>query len=246
MEVHHHPHVEKKKFREYFLEFIMIFLAVTLGFFAENIREHYTEKAHAKEYLEAYRDELLQQQVVFDQYIRGYQQKVFVCDSMKTIFYNKQENERLADIARLLVPSLKLSDVPVSTASYDQMVSAGALRNINNILLRDSMAAYKGQIEELKNYNSHLIQHLMQNTELVGELSDFHDVISTDTAESFDAVKHIPDMQRFDPLTNEQRRRIVFFYEQHIFKAQSDLLLLRLLKRSNKYLLEMVNAQLKK
>lgn len=41
MEVHHHPdiHHKTKKFKEYFLEFLMIFLAVTLGFFAENIRE---------------------------------------------------------------------------------------------------------------------------------------------------------------------------------------------------------------
>ncbi|KAA9041153.1 histidine kinase [Ginsengibacter hankyongi] len=30
MEVHHHPHVEKKGFKEYFLEFLMIFLAVTI------------------------------------------------------------------------------------------------------------------------------------------------------------------------------------------------------------------------
>ena len=45
MEVHHHPHVEKKNFKEYFLEFLMIFLAVTIGFFAENIREHITEQA---------------------------------------------------------------------------------------------------------------------------------------------------------------------------------------------------------
>ena len=36
MEVHHHPQVEKKNFKEYFLEFIMIFLAVTLGFFCRN------------------------------------------------------------------------------------------------------------------------------------------------------------------------------------------------------------------
>jgi hypothetical protein len=50
MEVHHHPHVEKKRFKEYFLEFIMIFLAVVLGFIAENIREKVTEKHHAKEY----------------------------------------------------------------------------------------------------------------------------------------------------------------------------------------------------
>ena len=50
MEVHHHPNVEKKKFKEYFLEFLMIFLAVTLGFIAENIRETSTEHKRAKEF----------------------------------------------------------------------------------------------------------------------------------------------------------------------------------------------------
>ena len=46
MEVHHHPDLqhEKKKFKEYFLEFLMIFFAVTMGFFAENIREIYHDK----------------------------------------------------------------------------------------------------------------------------------------------------------------------------------------------------------
>src|ERR1700733_12146647 len=39
MEVHHHPEVEKKGFKEYILEGLMIFLAVTMGFFAENLRE---------------------------------------------------------------------------------------------------------------------------------------------------------------------------------------------------------------
>jgi len=34
MEVHHHPNVEKKGRKEYLLEFVMIFLAVTLVFFA--------------------------------------------------------------------------------------------------------------------------------------------------------------------------------------------------------------------
>lgn len=39
MEVHHHPHVEKKNFKEYFLEFVMIFLAVFLGFCREYKRK---------------------------------------------------------------------------------------------------------------------------------------------------------------------------------------------------------------
>ncbi len=53
MEVHHHPdlHHKKKNFKEYLLEFLMIFLAVTMGFFAECIREHLVEKAKEKEYM---------------------------------------------------------------------------------------------------------------------------------------------------------------------------------------------------
>lgn len=53
MEVHHHPdlHHKPKKWKEYFLEFLMIFLAVTMGFIAENIREHFVLKKHEKEYM---------------------------------------------------------------------------------------------------------------------------------------------------------------------------------------------------
>jgi hypothetical protein len=56
MEVHHHPHLphgEKKKFKEYFLEFLMIFLAVTLGFFAESFREHLANKEKENHYIQS-------------------------------------------------------------------------------------------------------------------------------------------------------------------------------------------------
>ncbi len=51
MEVHHHPKVEKKNFKEYFLEFLMIFLAVTMGFFAESYREHIVDKNRIHDYM---------------------------------------------------------------------------------------------------------------------------------------------------------------------------------------------------
>ena len=52
MEVHKHPHhvTHKKKWGEYFLEFLMIFLAVTLGFIAENVRERFKESQREKEF----------------------------------------------------------------------------------------------------------------------------------------------------------------------------------------------------
>jgi hypothetical protein len=51
MEVHHHPKVEKKSLKEYFLEFLMIFLAVSLGFLAENLRENMANHEKEKHYV---------------------------------------------------------------------------------------------------------------------------------------------------------------------------------------------------
>ena len=55
MEVHHHPdlHHKPKKWKEYFLEVLMIFLAVTLGFFAENFREKIANKERELHYMES-------------------------------------------------------------------------------------------------------------------------------------------------------------------------------------------------
>src|SRR5450432_3174575 len=52
MEVHHHPQLEHKAkpWREYLLEGLMIFLAVTMGFFAENLREHISESNRENEF----------------------------------------------------------------------------------------------------------------------------------------------------------------------------------------------------
>src|SRR5207253_149136 len=65
MEVHKHPHhvTHKKKWEEYLLEFFMLFLAVFLGFVAENVREtsveHEREKQYAQQlYTEFYADSI--------------------------------------------------------------------------------------------------------------------------------------------------------------------------------------------
>ena len=51
MDVHHHSHTARKKWTHYFWEFLMLFLAVTLGFFVENQREHFIENKREKEYI---------------------------------------------------------------------------------------------------------------------------------------------------------------------------------------------------
>jgi hypothetical protein len=71
MEVHHHPQLpkgEKKRFSEYLLEFLMIFLAVTMGFFAENIRERFTERHMEQEYISSLVAELSSDTVKLSHY----------------------------------------------------------------------------------------------------------------------------------------------------------------------------------
>ncbi len=57
MEVHHHGH-KPKDWKEYVTEFIMLFAAVTLGFFAENQREHYVERHREVQYMESLMEDL--------------------------------------------------------------------------------------------------------------------------------------------------------------------------------------------
>lgn len=51
MEVHHHPQLDHshKPWKEYLLEGFMIFIAVMMGFIAENIREDITNNQHARQ-----------------------------------------------------------------------------------------------------------------------------------------------------------------------------------------------------
>src|SRR6266498_2833707 len=60
MEVHKHPHhvTHKKKWGEYLLEFLMLFLAVFLGFLAENFREHQVEKERGRQYIQSLYEDL--------------------------------------------------------------------------------------------------------------------------------------------------------------------------------------------
>ena len=86
MEVHHPHHpTHKKKWFEYILEFFMLFVAVTLGFFAENIREHIAEENKKIELLESVSNgfkkdlETIKTHINFNEYRRA------LCDSLDSL-----------------------------------------------------------------------------------------------------------------------------------------------------------------
>src|ERR1700731_218101 len=103
MEVHHHPNVEKKKFKEYFLEFLMIFLAVTMGFFAENLREKITDSRKIHEYMQSMVSDLQSDITLYRYSINFNKQYDQMIDTIITSFTgNKNNKAKVYFMARTL------------------------------------------------------------------------------------------------------------------------------------------------
>jgi len=99
MEVHHHPdlHHKKKNFKEFFLEFVMIFLAVTLGFIAENVRESVSNHEQETHYVESLVSNMTEDTSVMHMILRENHKKE---DSLKKMIalapadFSKTENRQ--------------------------------------------------------------------------------------------------------------------------------------------------------
>lgn len=142
MEVHHHPHVEKKGFKEYLLEGLMIFLAVTMGFFAENIREKIADARQVDEYMHSMASDLksdVKMYTAFDSLNLGYTKMI---DSVFILMKSGNSNSgRIYYLTRRL--TMMGSFIPsVNAKTYLQMTSTGAFHLIKHRKVSDSIALY--------------------------------------------------------------------------------------------------------
>ena len=83
MEVHHHPHVEKKSFKEYLLEGLMIFLAVSMGFIAESIRESMIKREKEHHLMEMMVEDLKHDTAQINIALKRYDDKIYHFDTLK-------------------------------------------------------------------------------------------------------------------------------------------------------------------
>jgi hypothetical protein len=143
MEVHHHPHVEKKNFKEYFLEFIMIFLAVTLGFFAENIRESIKDKKQLHEYIESMVNDLQSDTSLYHSAVEYNLSHCRIIDSIIQSLSNIHKSSNNAQLY-FLVRQLTMGTFVISTTAktFEQMKSSGGLRLIGKQSTTDSIGSY--------------------------------------------------------------------------------------------------------
>jgi hypothetical protein len=151
MEVHHPHHpTHKKKWSEYLLEFFMLFVAVTLGFFAENLREHYVEKHKAIVNVQNLYKDLKTDSIVFS-YMVKVRKKQDSSFQIISRLYDQKKIEQ--DLSTLYVAQsfLALRIMPsVSTMALDQFKNSGALNYIEDENLKQEIQLYANNAVNLK------------------------------------------------------------------------------------------------
>ena len=157
MEVHHHPELEKKGLKEYVLEGLMIFIAVTMGFFAETIRENISESGKAKElaknlYQEVYADSVNMQHKIDLRLIK---------ETQISYFKRYVRDSSLVHLSDKFYPSFLWAFSITSSYIFDpndgiinQLRNSGTLRYFKGIELQNSISNINVAILNLRSRNT--------------------------------------------------------------------------------------------
>jgi hypothetical protein len=170
MEVHHHGHVPKK-LNEYITEFLMLFAAVTLGFFAENLREHSIEKERELKFIEIVHEDLLNDIRDLDTISKAYEIRLKREDTLLNLLSNgpiKRTND-LYYLARL--NSIRVF-FHHSKNGFQQLKNAGGLRLIEDIDVIKKIQSYENDVEEMDELQKLTEQLLMNYREKMATIFD--------------------------------------------------------------------------
>ena len=157
MEVHHHHSASSgqhgRKWSHYFWEFLMLFLAVTLGFFVENQREHYIEHNREKQFIVTMAEDLKSDTAQLSRTIVYKRIRERMVDSLIRLLsspeYKKYGNDIYYYVRNLTRPEY----FAPNDRTIQQLKNSGALRMIRKLSVSDSIMFYDQQVRYLSTLN---------------------------------------------------------------------------------------------
>ena len=161
MEIHHahhhdHPQHKEKVWKHYALEFFMLFLAVTLGFFVENYREQTVESHQEKELAKSLYDEILDDSTVAANKVRIRLEKEKDLDYLSSYF----RDSSLTSLPRKFYPAYTTSTYLINTYAFEpkdgilsQLKSSGSLRYFKSVALQKLLGDLDVYINNIRTRN---------------------------------------------------------------------------------------------
>ena len=165
MEVHKHPHhvTHKKKWGEYLLEFIMLFLAVFLGFLAENFREHQVEKERGNQYIESFYEDLKADTASISLNTTFDEEKIQALNNTSSCYEMVEKNMNntscLLDIIRACAVNRPFMR---TDRTLKQLANAGGFRLLKKEDA-DSILSYEKEFNDFQDFQSTVYQAAQDN-----------------------------------------------------------------------------------
>lgn len=149
METHaHHLHkVPGKNFWHYFFEFLMLFLAVTLGFFVENQREHYIEHKRARQYASTMLEDLKADNEALFSGIKNNQLIINRIDTL--LFLYNPDNKQIRTTGQLYYfgrHGIRFWHYVNKQVTLEQMKHSGTIGYFQNSFLENKFVALDKEI----------------------------------------------------------------------------------------------------
>ena len=151
-------------------EFLMLFLAISLGFFVENYREQIIEDKRELDFVNSFKNDLKNDISELDDLILRRKEREIQIDSIYFIFKYKKFNEYSNDLyfyARYLP---RPSRFFANNASIDQLKNSGSLTLIKNQKVIDTLLGYNDNflfIDYIREREEYLVQRIFDQINII-------------------------------------------------------------------------------
>jgi hypothetical protein len=145
----HSSHSDKRKhWKEYIYEFIMLFMAVTAGFYADNLREQFVERNREHEYMQSLVEDMRQDTAQLNMVMKTLKAFTSGLDSLGVACKADVTDNNVQRIMYdLNARYLRLVPVVFSDRTSSQLKNSGGMRLIRNKQVADSIINYWQGIE---------------------------------------------------------------------------------------------------
>lgn len=184
METHaHHLHkAPGQGWRHYLFEFLMLFLAITLGFYVENLRESSVEHQREKQYVQSLMQDLVSDTILLGTWINAYYSRSNDFDTLIYLLKSPDQMNRGADMYVLARSATRASSFEANNNTIEQLKFSGNFRLIRNTRVTEKTISYQNTIENYKHLNEIDTREAQMLHPLLGNLFDatiFNSMIRT-------------------------------------------------------------------
>jgi hypothetical protein len=205
MELHHHP-AKEHKLKEYLLEGLMIFIAVTMGFFAESLRENMTNREKEHAYISSLIGNLQNDKTNLIAVININKKKLDDLDSVLNLsdkdLNDIKTRQKLYSYVNIIG---QMEGFTSTDATMLQLKNSGGLQYIKHAHIADSIALYDMAMRDIKSAEAPYGKSVEKGFDAASLLLVFHD--ATATAKR----KGLPDAKKYPILTKDVTKLAMFF-----------------------------------